>query len=88
MQKNIYQVQQSTVMYRFSFRTLSDRNMKMGCHAIFFFQRLNPAPRGYIEQTVVRQGLDRTHSSHGISGDLPENLRKLSVYEKFYHPGN
>ena len=38
-------------------------------------------PEGYII-------LDITHSFHGISRDLPENLRKLSVYEKFYHPGN
>ena len=38
-------------------------------------------PEGYII-------LDITHSLHGISRDLPENLRKLSVYEKFYHPGN
>ena len=81
MQKNLYQVQQLTIKYRFAFRVLSDRNMKMGCHAIFFLQRLNLVPKGYIN-------LDRTHSFHGISGDLPENLRKLSVYEKFYHPGN
>ena len=38
-------------------------------------------PEGYII-------LDITHSFHGISRDLPKNLRKLSVYEKFYHPGN
>ena len=81
MQKNLYQVQQSTVKYRFSFQTLSDQNMKMGCHVIFFLQRLNLVPRGYII-------LDRTHSFHGISGDSPENLQKLLVYEKFYHPGN
>ena len=31
MQKNLYQVQQSTVKYCFSFRSLLDRNMKMGC---------------------------------------------------------
>ena len=81
MQKNLYQVQQSTVKYRFSFRTLSDRNMKMGCHAIFFLQKLNLIPSVYVI-------LDKTHSFHGISGDSPENLRNLSVYEKFYHPGN
>ena len=81
MQKNFYQVQQLTVKYRFSFRTSSDRNMKMGCHAIFFLQRLNLVPRGYII-------LDRTHSFHGSLGDWPENLRRLSVYEKFYNPGN
>ena len=70
MQKNLYQVQQkSKVKYRFSFWTLSDRNMKMGCHVISFLQRLNLVPRGYII-------LDRTH---GILGDSPENLRKLSV---------
>ena len=34
--KNLYQVQQSTVKYRFSFRTLFDRTMKAGCYAIFF----------------------------------------------------
>ena len=79
--KNFYQVQQSIVKYRFSFRTLSDRNMKMGCHAIFFLQRLNLVPRGNII-------LDRTQSFHGISGDSSENLRKLSLHEKFYHPGN
>ena len=77
MQKNFYQVQQSTVKYRFSFWTLSNRNMKMGCQAIFFLQRLNLVPRGYIN-------LDRTHSFHGILGDLPENLWKLSIYEKCF----
>ena len=81
MQKNLYQTQQSTVKYRFSFRTLSDQNMKMDCHAIFFLQILNLVPRRYII-------LDRTHSFHGILGDSPENLRKLSVYEKFYDPGH
>ena len=69
--KNLYQVEQSTVKYCFSFQTLSDRNMKMSCHAICFLQRLNLVPRSYI-----------------IFGDSPENLRKLSVYEKSYHPGN
>ena len=79
MQKILYQVQQLTVKYRFSFRILSDRNMKMGSHAIFFLQRPNLVPKGYII-------LDRTHSFHRISGDLAENLRKVSVYEKCYHP--
>ena len=78
MPKNLYQVHQSTVKYRFSFRILSDGKMKMGSHAIFFLQKLNFVPRGYIV---------RTHSFHGISDNSPENLRKLSVYEKFYHPG-
>ena len=55
--------------------------MKMGCHAIFFLQRLNLVPRGYII-------LDGTHSLHGISGDSLENLQKLSVCEKFYQPKN
>ena len=34
MQKNLsqFQLQQSTVKYGFSFRILSDRNTKMGCH--------------------------------------------------------
>ena len=68
--KNLYQVQHSTVKYRFSFRTLSDRNMKMDCHAIYFVQILNLVSRGYIS-------LDRTHSFHEILGDSPENLRKL-----------
>ena len=81
MQKNLYQIQQSTVKYRFSFQTLSNQNMKMGCRAIFFLQRLNLVPRGFII-------LDSTHSFHGILGDSPENLRKLSVYKKCYHPGN
>ena len=81
MQKNLYQVQQSAVKYHFSIQTLSDQNMKMGCHVIFFLERLNLVPRGYII-------LDRAHSFHGISGDLPENMPKLSVYEKFYHRGN
>ena len=53
----------------------------MDYQAIFFLQRLNLVPRGYII-------LDGTQSFHGISGDSPENLRKLSIYEKFYHPGN
>ena len=34
--KNLYQVRQSTVKYCFSFGTLSDRNMNVGCYAIFF----------------------------------------------------
>ena len=70
MQKKLYQVQKLTVKYRFSFRTLSDRNMKMGCHAIFFLKRLNLIPRGYII-------LDKTYSFHGISGYWPENLRNF-----------
>ena len=81
MQKNLYLVQQLTVKYHFYFWTLSDRNMKMGCHVIFFLQILNLVPRVY---TI----LDKTHSFHGVSGNSPENLRKLSVYEKFYDPGN
>ena len=44
----------STVNCRFSFQTLSDRNMKMGCHAILFLQRVNLVPRSYII-------LNRTH---------------------------
>ena len=48
MQKNLYQVQQLTVKYHFSFWTLSDQNMKTGCHAIIFLKRLNIIPRGYI----------------------------------------
>ena len=63
MQKNLYQVQQSTAKYCLSFRTLLDRNMKTGCHSTSFFFR--------------------THSFHGIPGDSPEILWKLSVYEKF-----
>ena len=81
MQKNLSQVKQWTVKRRFFFWTLLDWNMKMGCHAIFFLQRLNLIPRGYII-------LDGTHSFHGISRDSPKNLRKLLVYEKFYHPEN
>ena len=46
MQKNFYQVQQSAVKYRFSIRTLSDRNVKIDCHVIFFLERLNLVPRG------------------------------------------
>ena len=45
--------------------------MKMGCHAIFFLQRLNLVPRGYII-------LDRTRSFHRILGNSPENMWKLS----------
>ena len=75
MQKNLYQIQQSTVKYRFSFRTLSDRNMKMDCHEIFFFQRLNLDPRGYLI-------LDTAQSFLGISSDSPKNLQNLLVYEK------
>ena len=55
--------------------------MKMSCHVIFFLQILNLVPRVY---TI----LNKTHSFHGVSGNSPENLRKLSVYEKFYDPGN
>ena len=65
----------STVNYHFSFQTLSDQNMKMDYYAIFLFQRLNLIPTGYIL-------FDRTHSFHGNLGDSPENLWKLSVYEK------
>ena len=54
----------------------------MGYHVIFFLEKLNLVPRGCY---VI---LDKTHSSLGISGDLRENMQKLSVYEKFYHPGN
>ena len=43
MQKYFYQVQQSTVKYRFSFRTLSDRNMKMGFYAVLFLQTEAPS---------------------------------------------
>ena len=71
MQENLYHAQQSTIKYHFSFRILSDRNMKMGCHAIFFLRRLI---------------LDITHSFQGISGDSPENLRKLPVYKKNLSP--
>ena len=52
--------QQSTVKFCFSFQTLSDRNMKIGCPAVFFLQRLNLVPRGHII-------LDKTHSFHRIS---------------------
>ena len=45
------------------------------------WKRLSLVPRGYII-------LDGTHSFHGISGDSPDNLQKLSVYEKNYHPEN
>ena len=76
MQKNLYQVQQSTVKYRFSFRRLSDRNIKMGWHAIFFLQRLNLLHRGYII-------LDRTHSFHEISTKILENFQFTKN-----HPGN
>ena len=61
--KNLYQVQHSTVKYRFSFRTLSDRNMKMGCHAIFFQQRLKVVPRAYIIQ-----------AEHTVSMELKWNM--------------
>ena len=44
--------------------------MKMGCHAIFFLQRLNLVPRGYII-------LIRTHSFHGTSGYEAFSLRKI-----------
>ena len=53
----------------------------MSYNAIFFFQRLNLIPKGYII-------LDRMHSFQGIFGDSSKNLWTLSVYEKFYHPGN
>ena len=46
-----------------------------------FLPELNLIPRGYII-------LDRTHSFQGILWDLPKNLWKLSVYEKFYYSGN
>ena len=45
------------------------------------FSCRNLVPRGYII-------LDSAHIFHGILGDSPENLRKLSVHEKFYHPRN
>ena len=75
-QKNLYQFQQSTLKYHFSFRILSDRNMKMDCHAIFFMQRLNLVPRGYVI-------LDRsTHGFRKLSGDSPENRQELSSPRK------
>ena len=46
----------------------------MGCHMIFFLQRLNLVPRAHII-------LNRTHSFHEISGDSPENLQKLLIYK-------
>ena len=79
MQKSLYQVQQSTVKYRFSFRTLSDRNMKMGCHAIFFLQRLNLVPRGFII-------LDRTHSFHGIFGQFARESAETFSLRKILSP--
>ena len=51
----------------------------MGYHAIFFLQRLNLIPRGYIILT-------RTNSFHGISDDLPNNLEKVSLCEKILSP--
>ena len=54
--------------------------MKMDCHVIILLQRLNLVPRDYII-------LGRTQF-HGILVNSPENLRKLSVYKKFYHPLN
>ena len=81
MQRNFYQVNSQQSNIASLFRTLPDRNMEMGCHAIFFLERLNLVPRGNII-------LDRTHIFHGILSDSPENQRKLSVYEKFYHPRN
>ena len=71
------QIQQSTVKYRFSFRTLLDRNMKIGCHAIFFLHRVNLVPRGYII-------LDRTHThphphTHTHTHTkLPQNIGRFS----------
>ena len=55
--------------------------MKIGYREIFFLQRLNLVPRGCII-------LEKTHNFHGFSVNLPENLRKLSVYGKVYHTGN
>ena len=81
MQKKTLSGSTVTVKYRYFFQTLSDRNMERGCHAIFFLQRLDPVSRGYII-------LDRTHNFHRISGDSPENLRKLLDYEKFHQKGN
>ena len=43
------------------------------------FSCRNLVPRGYII-------LDSAHIFHGILGDSPENLRKLSVHEKFLSP--
>ena len=48
--------------------------MEMGCHAIFFLQRVNFVPRSYII-------LDRTHNFHGLLGDSPENQQKPSFKE-------
>ena len=79
MQKNLSLVQKSTVRYHFSFWILSDWNMKMGCYATFFSQRINLFLKGYII-------LERTHSFHGIKDGSPENLQKL--HEKFYHSEN
>ena len=52
-----------------------------GLQCDLFLAETQPLPRGYIT-------LDRTHSFRAILGYSPENLRKLSVYEKFYHPRN
>ena len=55
MQKNLCQVQKSTVKYRFSFQT-SDQNVKIGCHAIFFCRDSTSFLR------VIYITLDKTHS--------------------------
>ena len=74
MQKKLYQVQQSTVKYRLSFRTLSDRNVKWAAMRSFSCRDSTSFP------DVISFKIKHTVST--------ENLRKLSVYEKFYHSGN
>ena len=61
MHSNPHHVQESTAKHSFPCQTLSDLNMKMGCHAIVL-HRINLIPRSYTT-------LDRKHSFHRIQGD-------------------
>ena len=63
------------------FSNITESKYENGMPCDIFLKRLNLILRSYII-------LDKTHSFHRILGDSPENMKKLSVYQKFYHPVN
>ena len=79
MQKKLLSGSTVNGQYCFSFQALLDQNIRMDCHAIFFLHRFNLVLKDYIV-------LDKTHSFHRISGDLPKNLQTLSVCKKILSP--
>ena len=75
MQKNPLSGSSVNSQVSLLFSKIIGSKYKNGLPCDLFLQRLNLILKGYII-------LDRTHSSHGISGNSPKNMRKLSVYKK------